>query len=68
MVEEFDRPKSRLSFLNNKSGDLKEDLEKLTLFNDGDNRQVSNIFTANDLYDEACCRTREEEYKVRLLL
>lgn len=61
MTEEFERPESRLSFINNKNGDLKEDLEKLSLLNDGDMSKVDNIFTRKNLYDEACKMEEEEE-------
>ncbi|XP_071051773.1 ubiquitin carboxyl-terminal hydrolase 16/45 [Onthophagus taurus] len=41
--KEFERPESRLSFVHNSKGDLKEDLEKL-LLNDGDSQKVDNVF------------------------
>lgn len=71
MAEDFERPQSRLSFVNNKNGDLKEDLEKLSLLNDGDNGKIDSMFAKKDLYDEACKMEegeKEEEEKVELSL
>ncbi|KRT80908.1 Peptidase, partial [Oryctes borbonicus] len=60
MVEEFERPESRLSFVNNKNGDIKEDLEKLSLLNEGDGGKI-DMFARKNLYDEACCKMEDDK-------
>ncbi|GJQ73747.1 hypothetical protein Trydic_g14079 [Trypoxylus dichotomus] len=60
MIDEFERPESRLSFVNIKNGDLKEDLEKLSLLNDGDVSKI-DMFAKKNHYDEACCKVENEK-------
>ncbi|XP_018327988.1 ubiquitin carboxyl-terminal hydrolase 16, partial [Agrilus planipennis] len=43
--EDFERPQSRLAFVNNKNTDLKVDLAKLSLLNDGDSNKMDSIFS-----------------------
>ncbi|KAK4874090.1 hypothetical protein RN001_013450 [Aquatica leii] len=43
-TEDYDRPESRLSFVNNKNIDIKADLEKLTLFNDTESKRNDNFY------------------------
>ncbi|KAJ8916835.1 hypothetical protein NQ315_005842 [Exocentrus adspersus] len=43
ITEEFERPESRLAFVTNKNTDLKVDLEKLSLLNDGDSYKVTTF-------------------------
>nr|XP_015838142.1 PREDICTED: ubiquitin carboxyl-terminal hydrolase 16 [Tribolium castaneum]XP_015838143.1 PREDICTED: ubiquitin carboxyl-terminal hydrolase 16 [Tribolium castaneum]XP_015838144.1 PREDICTED: ubiquitin carboxyl-terminal hydrolase 16 [Tribolium castaneum] len=48
--EYFDRPESRLAFVNNKNVDLKTGLSKLSLLNDGDSSKVGTF--CNDKMDD----------------
>ncbi|XP_050309022.1 ubiquitin carboxyl-terminal hydrolase 16 [Anthonomus grandis grandis] len=53
----FPRPMSRLAFVennNNKNIDLKVDLEKLSLLNDGDSSKVNSVFEPDQLIEGAC--------------
>lgn len=49
--EYFDRPESRLAFVNNKNVDLKTGLSKLSLLNDGDSNKV-NSFCNDKMEDD----------------
>ncbi|XP_023016937.1 ubiquitin specific protease 16/45 isoform X2 [Leptinotarsa decemlineata] len=61
-VGEFERPESRLAFVNNKNADLKAGLEKLSLLNDGDSAKVSNLFNHDeDSNMEGACGPMEQE-------
>lgn len=42
--EDYERPESRLSFVNNKNIDLKADLEKLTLLNETESKKMSSLY------------------------
>lgn len=51
--EDFERPESRLSFVNNKNIDLKADLEKLTLFNETESKKMDRSYRQySDTQDE----------------
>lgn len=45
---DFERPQSRLAFVNSRNTDLKVDLEKLSLLNDGDTNKINNLLIHND--------------------
>ncbi|CAH0563841.1 unnamed protein product [Brassicogethes aeneus] len=61
VTEEFERPESRLAFVNNKSNDLKVDLEKLSLLNDGDSSKVPLFGHEDDEMEGACGGNEVEE-------
>ncbi|KAG5888954.1 hypothetical protein JTB14_012213, partial [Gonioctena quinquepunctata] len=65
-VEEFERPESRLAFVSNKNSDLKVDLEKLSLLNDGDSTKVNNLFSHDEdsNMEGACGPTEQEDEKM----
>lgn len=62
MGEEYDRPKSRLSFVN-KNADLKTGLEKLSLFQEGDSTKLGlfNSGAASTNQDEGACGLYDEK-------
>ncbi|XP_018576417.1 ubiquitin carboxyl-terminal hydrolase 16 isoform X2 [Anoplophora glabripennis] len=61
ITEEFERPESRLAFVTNKNIDLKVDLEKLSLLNDGDSHKVK-AFNHDELDNlEGACGPIEQE-------
>lgn len=53
VTEEFERPESRLAFVNNKNSDLKCDLEKLSLLNEAD-ASKSSLYSQDDEMEGAC--------------
>lgn len=53
---DFERPQSRLAFVSIKNTDLKVDLEKLSLLNDGDSSKINSMILDNENNNmEAAC-------------
>lgn len=51
--EFFERPQSRLAFVNNKNVDLKTGLSKLSLLNDGDATKTTNLGSGDKMDDDS---------------
>lgn len=65
---DFERPQSRLAFVSSKNTDLKVDLEKLSLLNDGDSNKIHSLLLHNDNnnMDGACGPVELQDEKVNL--
>lgn len=64
---DFERPQSRLSFVSTKNTDLKADLEKLSLLNEGDaNKMIVN--NDNNNMEGACGPIEQLDEKVTCYL
>ena len=64
----MERPESRLSFTNMKNSDLKEDLEKLSLMNDGDKGIGKLNKNSDNSMDDLCNNSNEMDEKVSTVL
>lgn len=63
---DFERPQSRLAFVSTKNTDLKVDLEKLSLLNDGDSTKMNTMLldNENNNMEGACSLVETQDEKV----
>lgn len=63
---DFERPQSRLAFVSTKNTDLKVDLEKLSLLNDGDSSKINTMLldNENNNMEGACGPVEPQDEKV----
>lgn len=66
---DYERPQSRMAFVGGKNNDLKVDLEKLSLLNDGDSSKINSMIldNENNNIEGACGPIEALDEKVRFI-